>query len=367
MTGASSLAFPASRKLAGWWRQLAPYHPEKIWVGHLVLHHVEALVRSSQARRLDRISHFLLKALALSEPAWGSSPATLHHLDTRLHLGRQMLHQALRALETEKLAQGGPEGNWTLTSLGRQALEHREYPQVGYQRHIFHFIDQGSEAGQTHRLQFLDLHNSTGISWPAAEGVEFDVGLLQACLRQSENWKRKHGFPLDAQEILALESEAPANPALGTEQPPSWQRVVVDRPERVLALLLAARGSDGTGQLLALAIRQDGWLLQSGIPLFRLGPGWREFFPDLTVEPALDAWRQTWRAWCEPRGIPANEIIACILERQGERLRVMIPHHLMERLRATRSDALKGETWLLAGEGPIRPAVLVEVVESRPR
>jgi hypothetical protein len=362
MTGTLSLAFPGSRKLAAWWRQLAPYCPQTVWFGHLLLHHVEALVRLSRPCRLDRLALFVLKALALAESAPGSPQETLQYVDDRLHLGRQVLGQSLRGLEAEGLTKIGPEGSWRLTILGRQALDHREYPQVRHERRTFHFIDQRRD-GVGRRLQFLDVHNSTGIPWPAAEGLEFDLAALQACLRQPEEWKRQHGFPPEAQAILTMESEPGENPS--SSQPPAWQRVVVDRPEQISAVLLLAPRAGGNPQLVGLAVRQDGWVLQSSEPLFTLVGGWQEIFPQLTAEPALELWRQAWRAWCEPRAIPAGEINACLVERQGERLRVRAPHHLIERLRATRSDALKGETWLLAGEGAIRTAALVEVVEAR--
>src|SRR5262249_35580821 len=45
MMVSSSLAYPGSRSLAGWWRQLAPLHPRAVWLAHLLLHRVEALVR----------------------------------------------------------------------------------------------------------------------------------------------------------------------------------------------------------------------------------------------------------------------------------------------------------------------------------
>ena len=44
MRAAPPLVFPSSRVLAGWWRQLAPFSPQSLTVGHLLLHHVEALV-----------------------------------------------------------------------------------------------------------------------------------------------------------------------------------------------------------------------------------------------------------------------------------------------------------------------------------
>ena len=49
---------------------------------------------------------------------------------------------------------------------------------------------------------------------------------------------------------------------------------------------------------------------------------------------------------------------------EGIHLRVAPPARLLERLRAARSDALKGEAWLLAGEGPVRRAAVVELVEA---
>jgi hypothetical protein len=364
MTAAASLAFPGTRKLAGWWRQLAPYRPQALWVGYLLLHHVEALVRLSHARRLDSFTHFLLKALALNGPAppAASSAETLQRLDAHLHLGRQVLAQALRGLAAEGLAEAGPAGYWTLTTLGRQALERQEYPQVRHERRTFHFIDYRGETGRS-SPHFLNLHNSTGIPWPAAEGVEFDVGTLQACLSQSPEWKQKHGFPLEVQEILSIELEAPES-VTPSSSPPSWQRVIVDRPEHILAVLLLVPSGTGEQQLVGIAVRQDGWVLQAAEPLFTLGADWRDVFPELAREPSLEVWRQAWRAWCEPRSLPAGEANACALERHGERLRVIVPHRLIERLRATRSDALKGETWLLAGEGRIRPAALVELVEG---
>ena len=73
---------------------------------------------------------------------------------------------------------------------------------------------------------------------------------------------------------------------------------------------------------------------------------------------------QAWRAWCQPRNLPQAECDACRLERQDYRLRVEAGKPLIERLRAARSDALKGEAWLLAGESRLRAAALVDIVEA---
>src|SRR5262249_36489894 len=127
MTGAPSLAFPGSRRLAGWWRQLAPYRPQAVWVGHLLLHHVDALVRLSRPCRVDPLQLFLLKALAFPPPPHESPQQALQRLNNRLHLGQQAIRQILHELDAQGLIQGGPDRAWSLTLLGSHALDHREY------------------------------------------------------------------------------------------------------------------------------------------------------------------------------------------------------------------------------------------------
>lgn len=47
MTAVAPLTFPGTRALAGWWRLLAPRQPRAMWVAHLLLHRIEALVRQT--------------------------------------------------------------------------------------------------------------------------------------------------------------------------------------------------------------------------------------------------------------------------------------------------------------------------------
>jgi hypothetical protein len=180
-----------------------------------------------------------------------------------------------------------------------------------------------------------------GADWP------FDVGLLRACVEQPAEWKQRHGFPAEVRT-------AP-------EPAEAWQQVIIDRPEQLLVLFVLS--GEGQEPLLGLAVQLPGWQLQTDRPVLMLGPGWRESLPELAEDPRLELWREAWRGWCQPRGLPAGEIEACILERRGITLVVRAPRPLAERLRAGRSEVLKGETWLLAGDEQTRCAAVVELAE----
>lgn len=357
MTAPAPLAFPGSRTLAGWWRQLTPSRPRGLWVGHLLLHRVEALVGLSRTRRPDSFDLLILQGLALLP---GETAA---RLDEELHLGVRVLNRVLDGLKIEGLAQAEPGGCWTLTPLGRQALAQGEYPWTVHERRSFTFVERGQAGRPPH---FLNLNTQAVVPWSAPEGWAFDPSLLEACIQQSGEWKQRYGFPAEVQEIVVPAAPAAAAvPNTGPARTPQpWQRVILDRPERLLSLLVLVQADDGGERLNGHAVRQDGWQLQSE-PVFTLSAGWRELFPELAEEPAPDLWRQAWRQWCQPRGLVTAETDTCPLERSGHRLRVIVSGRLLEKLRSSRSDALKGEAWLLAGEGRFRTAAQLEITEAR--
>jgi hypothetical protein len=369
MTTAAPLAFPGSRVLAGWWRQLAPTAPRAVWVGRLLLHRVETLVRMARPQRPDTFTLLILRALAQSETA------TVPALDARLHLGMDILGQALRRLAGEGLTWASPDGAWKLTPLGQEALDRGEYRRIGHERLAFHFVDRRSTPTPTPEattgpalppFHFLNLRAPSGASWPAAEGWDFDPYALKACLEQPPQWKRRFGFPEEIEHIYGIAGEPAESDPI--EAPPAWQQIILDRPEHLLTvfvLVSAALETEAGSQqerLLGFAVRQEGWVLQAEEPAFTLTEGWQEVFPELD-EPSAETWRQAWRAWCQPRSVPATESDACQLERQEYRLRVRAPKRLVERLRTARSDALKGEAWVLAGTGNIRRGALLDIVE----
>ena len=100
MERAASLAFPGSRTLAGWWRQLQPLQPQALGVGYAHIHRVEAQVRLRRCRRIDPLSLLLLQALSLEGHQ-------LAGVQQRLQLPTPLLHGLY-----QKLADDG----WILPS-----------------------------------------------------------------------------------------------------------------------------------------------------------------------------------------------------------------------------------------------------------
>src|SRR5947207_11783421 len=188
MTRPAPLVFPTSRVLAGWWRQLSPLRPRCLWIGHLLLHRVEALASVAQPVPLDTLDGLILKALAIAPEA------TAHGVDSCLHLGVQVVHRALHGLASHGLAQAKPDGKWSLAPRGKQALEEARYTRYRHERRVFYFIESGQ---QDRPPRFLNLDTQECVAWPAADAWSFPVGSLLACLGQPAEWKQRHGFPLD--------------------------------------------------------------------------------------------------------------------------------------------------------------------------
>jgi hypothetical protein len=353
MTAVTALAFPGGRVLAGWWRQLAPLRPRAFWVGHLFLHRVEALVATERPGPLDSFSRLVLRALALAPDK------SLVGVDAQLHLGPEVLHQVLGQLRGEGLTRNEANTHWDLTPLGRSAVDTGTFPRVRHERRVFHFLAAGPS------LHFVPLNARLTAPWKAAEGWQFDPAVLEACLGKPAEWKRRFGFPEEVSQLLGMGGPRPA--ADGVPAVVDWRRVVLDRPEHLLAvfvLVSAEQGQAASERLLALPVRQEGWVLQTAEPALRLDTGWQEVFPEAAAGPPAEECRQAWRAWAQPRSLPPAEVEACRLERQDHLLRVTAPRKLVDRLRSARSDALKGEAWVLAGEGNVRAALLLEIQET---
>jgi hypothetical protein len=136
-----------------------------------------------------------------------------------------------------------------------------------------------------------------------------------------------------------------------------WRWVPLVRAEQ--ALLVVVQTAAG---LLGFPVRAEGWNVDRQ-PVLSV-PGGVEAVSPLLDEVGVDAWKQSWQAWCQQRSIPAGEADACKLELSDHRLLVRAPGRLIERLRAGRSDALKGEAWLLAGSGAVRATAMIDLGET---
>jgi hypothetical protein len=315
MRAAPPLAFPTGRALAGWWPRLAPLAPQSLSVGHLLLHHVEALVESERAATLDVLPALVLRALALA-PA-----LPLAELDRRLHLGRQYLARILGELAACGVAEVGAGGVWRATGAPLR--------RATYERRTFHFRDAPQPG-------FVPLRSPPCYPVPPPEGWRFDPGRLRDCVARPHQWKEQHGFPQDVRAVLTPEG-AP-------DEPTAWRRVVVDRAEQLALALVAV-----PGELLGLVVEPRGWVLHGERPALRMGSGWPETFPELAKGPPPEAWRAAWRAWCLGHGVSAGAAEACTLRHEGIVLWV-----------GGLREAPAEEVWLLAGDGMLRTAARVE-------
>jgi hypothetical protein len=332
MSAGLSVAFPGGRTLAAWWRQLAGYHPEALWVGYLAFHRLEALVCAVRPQRLPHFELLVLKALASA-----ATPA-IADAARRLQLDPGLLQRVLRHLQGEGLlnrSQG-------ISDLGRQALEVGEYLRPRRERRVLYFWHGDWTMPPSSR--FVPLPHPDKIAWLLAPETPFAVKDLHCCLRQSPEWKQRHGFPPDIRDLLA---EPPGDPVK------TWDQVMLATPLRCFAALARTCGAD-SAILAAWAVNTRNWEMQANHPAFVVPdepPGW---FPPPCPE---SAWRRAFVEWCLQRQVPEEDAGRCNLTVRQDRLFVEVPGDLHERLRGGR-----GEAWLLAGDGAVRPASRLEFV-----
>jgi hypothetical protein len=353
MTVPEALSFPGSRVLAGWRSDLRAYHPQSLWIAHVVLHRVEAMVRSTSAVTLDRLSLLLIRFSTLT-----ASLGTKESLNA-LSLDRSFLVGMLQGLARDGLIQRGEDGNWRPTPAGSRALAEGKYEHVQERRRVFAFLAT-LDGGPAHFVNVLEAPEVAG-SFPAFE-CGFDPAEYHACFTQTPEWKRRHGFPENVTATTPFSGRTEET----TSPPSDWRRVLVDHPSRAVLALAQTVDAAGTREMLGFWIDPRGWVLHSGRPAVQWRDGWRDVFPSMRDDIPMEAWRKTWNEWCHSRGLQVADVERCSLIALDHRLIVHTSRRLIERLKALRSDALKGEAWLLAGNGAVRRAALLEVIEADP-
>jgi hypothetical protein len=327
------LPFPGGRAVSAWWRELTPYRPLRFWLAHLRLHRVEALALTARTCPLDALRREVIRSLAAGCRPEGLDPGFLSRL-TRELTGAGLL----------AATESGPRP----TDAGRQSLQTGVVTVRNTERREFCFLDNREVGRPPHALRVLRRGTPADPPGP----WDFDPGLLRSAVRQGERWKEGFGVPADVTDVCL--------PGSGEAD---WRSVVLDRAEHLFAAVVEVPAAEGGPRLLGFAARTEGWLLDARHPAIEAGEGWEEALPDLAADPPEEAWRAAWHAWGQPRSLPAAETRACQLEQSGHVLRVSAPPKLIARLRETRSDALKGEAWILAGAGRARAAARVELTE----
>lgn len=349
MSAASAPSWPNSRVLLGWWRELAGRRPQQLYVGRLLFHRVEALVRLSRSYPLDSWQRALLQLVHARLPCDRELINSFNDLQIDISFLRQLIRQLT---DTGLLRQNG-SGLWQMTPAGRHALQTGTATIAAQERRVFAFVDHSSLGRVPH---FLPLRRSLP-SLPAvpsavAANGTFEVACLENCIRQTVEWKARYRFPQEVEALLPPSPEASA----ATNQ----LRVILDTVEVRLFVLLRTIAEAGPKLILGFFVRPEGWVLEPD-PVVVLTDECPDILPDLSEEPAPELWREAWQAWTQPRSLPSAEVASCRLERIDHRLVVHAPPRLIERLRAARSDAVKQEAWLLAGDGRIRTAAQIEL------
>jgi hypothetical protein len=175
-----------------------------------------------------------------------------------------------------------------------------------------------------------------------------DAALLQACAERPDDWKRRHGFPSDVESVVTFRT--------GELRVPVWERVILDAAEELPVLVAMISGGDnGVGEhLLGYVIHPRIGL--AATPVFSLGPGWPEVFPEVAAGQPQAAWRDTWRRWCRGHQIADEDAERVEIVASDTSVRVSGAASLIEPLRPAT------ETWLVAGEGDLRQAARLEMV-----
>ena len=348
MSAALAPAWPGSRVLLAWWRELSQRKPRQMRVGRFLTHRVEALVRVRRAHPLDRWQRALLQLAHTRLPLSGQFLSALKDLQ----LDAQILGQLLRELTELGLLHRNGAGLWQLTPAGRNSLETGTLDEFHDQRRTFAFLDK-TTANLPPSFLPLDRPWPSDLDVPTLDTTapRFEIARLETCVGQSPEWKSLRRFPSDVEALLLPD---------GIDAESSWRRVVLDAVTTQWFAFLDLAPVDEEAYVMGFPARSEDWTLDTK-PLVTLSNAWRDDLPELFDEPSPQQWRQVWRDWCQPRGLNVEDIEASRLERLDHRLIAHAPPRLIERLRTLRSDAIKQEAWLLSGEGSIRTAAQLEL------
>jgi hypothetical protein len=345
MTFPRAAAFPGGRILAGWWKQLAAWRPQSLWIGSIALERVEALCSIRQSEPLAPLDGILLASLDTHVPTETSL------LDRRLGVGQVLLGRLLAKLEHHGTVTGNGQG-WVLTEAGMRARQNSTLPGSRVERRSFWFVAELDDS----KSQSFVVPTTPGTFQPV-ESNRIDRGSLESlltCVQKDKTWKQARGFPLEVESIITPEGTYESNDLA------AWEKIVIVHPYRLQAALITYRKESGNPGLAAFPYQEHGWSL--GVrPAFDLAATWQEVFRHLPLEPAEEIVVEAWRKWLAQRGMTGPAMDRYRLERHAERIGVVHPAGLPDVLGAPRGDLARGEAWLILQDGHLRRAMPMEM------
>ncbi len=341
MTFPRPAAFPGGRVLAGWWKQLAAWRPQTLWIGSVLLERVEVLCSVKQVQPLSAIDGVLLDALDVT------TPSSVAALDGALGLGLNLLGQMLARLEQRNVVCNTGQG-YILTSAGVSACQLGSLPGSHPERRAFWFLADPGEPSSP-----AVISSPSPGSFQALDNILANRRSLHALLqaaRHDEAWKRRRGFPEDVEAILL--------PAATGSDPGGWERIVVVHPFSLQAALITYPQASGAPGVAVFPYQEHGWSLAAR-PVIELTASWDEVFPHLPLEPSDEVVAEAWRRWLAQRGLP-HAAGQYRLERHAATIGVMPRLDGAEILGGPRGDLARGEAWLVLHEGALRQVTRLE-------
>lgn len=340
-------SFPSGREIAGLWRQVNAPGTADCWIGHLLLHRIEApVLLDTPAARLP-LELATLRALAASQPAETAQ------LEQRLALGHALARRVLASLHKDNLILAAGGDSWRLSATGTRLVTGLSTPTEAVSRSVFYFLQHPDG-----KVAYVHLRRP-GTPLPATPpNWNFTPQHLVECTLRSSEWKQTHHFPKAVVRILTLHSDL-------TQLAPdlqAWELVILDQAETLTLLIVAE-----PHLLRGYALEPGTWNLVSAEPALILGPdsAIAEVLGDMMREPEMETWHAAWKEWCATHGIPLAEAAAIGLVHRGAALQVTGHPIRPERLRSLAGDAAHAEPWLLAGAGPFRCAARIEFAAAR--
>ena len=314
-------------------RDLAAFHPQRLWFGSFLCHYLEAAVVIREPQPLGGLRRYLLRHY--SSPDQPGDKAL-----SSLELEPGLVHRLLHEMHSMGLVERTDHG-WHTTSVGQNAASSGLVDHYQRMRQTFVFLDQTSLGWVPH---FLPLRTPGTALTELPARWSFDLDLLRQCILQPPAWKDRFAFP---SHLTSLETSL------------SWKNIAIDSPRQVELALMEVPAPEAT-MLLGFALHPNDWRLQSTDPVLKIPRGWQDIFPDLMVEPELSTWMQAWLDWSATHELPAQLAKACSLEYVGNQLIVRGP---AEVIRAC--QGLQQAWWLLAPGGRSRRAIRIDqIVEA---